>query len=834
MICERRPHGKGVWTEFRGRIDGSARLVVKSDAVRQPIRLRYCHSRPWLGTVYNEANLPLGAFHVDAAAPCEAVGFLSARPVWPKDLTLDLNCSVRFSAPFVSDGRAASLRIAGCSAYRIRLNGAFVGYGPARGPKGFHRVDEWPLAPGAGTNSLEIVVAGYNCDSYCYLDQSPFLQAEVLSDGRTLVATGTDGPFRAQKTDRLQKVARYSLQRCFAEAYRVGSDATNASLPLAVQPSVALLPRIAKYPRFETNCAIRVISRADVKPCPGKRLKALPYIQAEKPDPRRKQFLVKDFEADVWRDGLAVEYRNRRAVSESGPVRLSAGESVIVDAGLNDCGFPLLTVDVRKPGRLVFVFDEILTGDEIDAARLNCCNVIEWTFERPGVYAVEAFEPYVWRYAGLFTLDGELTVTSLAMRTYKNPEVGRATFRSSDSALNRIFAAAKETFAQNAVDVFTDCPSRERAGWLCDSFFIGRVSRLLTGNSDLERLFLQNYALPESFDDLPKGMVPMCYPAEHWNGNFIPNWGLWLVFEVEEYLARSGDRETVEALKPRLEALIDYLHSFRNSDGLLEHLPQWVFVEWSHANRLVQDVSYPSNMAFAEALDVMDRLYGRPDLAAEAVAMRETIRRQSWTGKWFCDNAVRQADGSLKPSGVCTETCQYYAFFFGTARPETHPELWRTLVRDFGPRRLAEDRTSLKSHQEIWPSNAFIGNYLRLECLSREGLSKIILDETRDYFDYMARRTGTLWEHDKTTASCSHGFASHVALTLYRDVLGIRAVDYAKKTVSVAVPADLPLDWCEGEMPLSPTETLKVAWRKSADGKLSADVVLPTGWTGKE
>lgn len=170
----------------------------------------------------------------------------------------------------------------------------------------------------------------------------------------------------------------------------------------------------------------------------------------------------------------------------------------------------------------------------------------------------------------------------------------------------------------------------------------------------------------------------------------------------------------------------------------------------------------------------------------------------------------------------------------GAARPETHPELWRTLVRDFGPRRLATDRTSLKSHQEIWPSNAFIGNYLRLECLSRERLSKVILDETRDYFDYMARRTGTLWEHDKTTASCSHGFASHVALTLYRDILGIRAVDYAKKSVSVAVPADLSLDWCEGEMPLSPTETLKVAWRKGADGKPSADVVLPTGWTRKE
>ena len=52
--------------EYRGQIEGGARIVVKADGVDAPVRLRYCHSHPWLGTVYNEANLPLAAFHVDA------------------------------------------------------------------------------------------------------------------------------------------------------------------------------------------------------------------------------------------------------------------------------------------------------------------------------------------------------------------------------------------------------------------------------------------------------------------------------------------------------------------------------------------------------------------------------------------------------------------------------------------------------------------------------------------------------------------------------------------------------------------------------------------------
>ena len=42
-----------------------------------------------------------------------------------------------------------------------------------------------------------------------------------------------------------------------------------------------------------------------------------------------------------------------------------------------------------------------------------------------------------------------------------------------------------------------------------------------------------------------------------------------------------------------------------NQDGLLENLPAWVFVEWSHANepKLVNEgVNYPSNMTYSEGL----------------------------------------------------------------------------------------------------------------------------------------------------------------------------------------------------------------------------------------
>ena len=40
-------------------------LVVVSDEVQRPAKLRYLHSAPWFGALCNEVGLPLGAFHID-------------------------------------------------------------------------------------------------------------------------------------------------------------------------------------------------------------------------------------------------------------------------------------------------------------------------------------------------------------------------------------------------------------------------------------------------------------------------------------------------------------------------------------------------------------------------------------------------------------------------------------------------------------------------------------------------------------------------------------------------------------------------------------------------
>ncbi len=157
-----------------------------------------------------------------------------------------------------------------------------------------------------------------------------------------------------------------------------------------------------------------------------------------------------------------------------------------------------------------------------------------------------------------------------------------------------------------------------------------------------------------------------------------------------------------------------------------------------------------------------------------------------------------------------TEVCQYFAFFFNVATPQSHPKLWHRLITDFGPQ-----RKQTKAFPEVYPANAFIGDQLRFELLSRDGRSQQILDEAIGYWLYMVERTGTLWENDTPTASCNHGFASHAAHVFLRDVLGLHRVDPIGKSLELRF-ADVQLDWCRGSIP-TPDGKIEVAWKKNGD-----------------
>ena len=764
--------------------------------------------------------------------------FLGASPVWPKGRETEMNLSVGFRAVVEPPlGKPVFLRAAASTLYRFFVNGKFRGCGPARGPHGYYRVDQWDITRdlSPGPNVVAIEVAGYNINSFYILNQPSFLQAEIAAGTEILAATGDrETSFEPiLLNQRLQKVERYSFQRAFSEIYhlRAGADDWRSDpkqeFPAevcSISSEKQLIPRRVPYPRFNRRQPeLRIMQGSVTDSAPAKELWKPRFLTDIGPEllgfAENQLTEVPSFTLQHVANQSPVRLQEQYAWTSSFP--LGAKSFHLFDFGTNLTGFIGARVRVRTPTRLYLTFDEMLVNGDIDFKRLETVNIIAYQLG-PGDYDLESFEPYTLRFLKLMALEGECEISQIYLREYVNPNVWAAHFDSNDQGLNRLFAAGRETFRQNSVDLFMDCPSRERAGWLCDSYFTSRVEHRLSGSSTIEDAFFENFNLPAIFPNLPDGMLPMCYPADHYNGQFIPNWALWFVLQLQEYFERSGNRETLAALRPKIVKLFDYFRPFQNEDGLLEKLKSWVFIEWSAANDYTQDVNYPTNMLYAAALEAAGKMYETPAWVEQAGAVREAIRRQSFDGQFFVDNAVRKG-GKLVPTRNRTETCQYYAFYLGTATPETYDKLWDVLVKDFGP-----SRKQTKRFPDIPASNAFIGNVLRLELLSRYGSCQQLIAESREYLLYMAERTGTLWENIDTRASLNHGFASHIVNVLYRDVLGIYRIDWVNQQVQIRF-TDATLEACEGRVPV-PEGAVSLRWKKQ-NGKLAYQLDVPAGYT---
>jgi len=680
------------------------------------------------------------------------------KAVWGKELQQEKNIHLVFGytyTPQIGD----RLELAASNLYRLFVDGNLVGYGPARAAHGYSRLDTYSLSDWAGkpvTVSVEVYSA--NVNSYYTVEEPPFFAAELYR-GKNLLAEATD--FTAcHMTGRVQKTRRFSFQRTFSEVYRLDANADYPEIETQEVTMNRLLPRYVSYPTLELLTG-RIIETGcvDLKP-DGDFFRDRAYDELDQVF--YKGFYPEELEEDAPRNIARFAYAADKAIS----LTLSTMGYRIYDFSRTVTGFFSLTATIAEKATLYILFDEVLTNGQVDPYRNTCCNIIQYTLS-PGIHQLLSFEANSARFATVVLAGGRGEVSDFGMRLYENPDVRRPLPDCGDRELNAIMEAAANTFAQNAVDVLTDCPSRERAGWLCDSYFSGRAEGFFTGDHRVERSFLENYGLFSPKPWLADGMIPMCYPADHYKGNYIPNWSMWYILELRSYVERTGDQQMRKLSEEKVRGLVEFFKKYENEYGLLENLESWVFVEWSKCNEpeYIAGVNYPSNMLWAAALEAAADLYGWEPLREKAEAMRRTIRQLSYNGQFFEENAIRDDAGGLVKTGHTTETCQYYAFYFGVASPETYEALFERMRTVFGPRRNAES-----VYPTVYPSNAIVGNYLRLEILLQHGFYQQVLQECKDFFTPMAQLTGTLWEHSRLSASLNHGFASVAALYIDRCV----------------------------------------------------------------
>src|SRR3546814_3391295 len=90
-------------------------------------------------------------------------------------------------------------------------------------------------------------------------------------------------------------------------------------------------------------------------------------------------------------------------------------------------------------------FDEILMDGEVNPKKrmANISNVVVYEL-KPGVYNLESFEAYTFRFLRATVLKGNCQIQSIYVREYAYPENETAVYESNDEALNKIFEASKQ------------------------------------------------------------------------------------------------------------------------------------------------------------------------------------------------------------------------------------------------------------------------------------------------------------------------------------------------------------------------------------------------------
>lgn len=695
--------------------------------------------------------------------------FKKAKAVSIKSVSEKLNGYSVFKAEtFNLDG--AKISVAAADFYRLTVNGKFVGFGPARTAAGYARVDEYDLTKYAvnGKNTVVIEAVSYKCRTLSAVIQPNFLTAEIVKNGEVLACTGKD--FIGYEPEfKMLDVEKYSYQRHFSESYDTQSggifdDKFKREVAVA-GVDVKYIERVAPYPDYIEKSFAVLTDYGTYANGGDKRFTFAPYGIKE------------------WHivDPSLVKYNPRKVVASAAyntvqnnvklPVSLPQNGYAAVNFGKIYAGFIGFTVRPEKDTVLYLGFSEgTMEGEHFaytaatvreGTTYFSVNNAMTFVLKGGETFDFYSFEPYVFGSMVLLSTDCKVTLSEVKFRKFEHypPKITRDY---KDDKLNLIYESAVRSFLHNAVDLYTDCPSRERAGWLCDSYFSAYAERFLFNESKVEKAFLQNYVLYENKGEFEQGVIPMCYPSTpEANFNFIPQWTMWFILEAHEYIFKRGGLSEKANFYDKVKGLLAFYERYENADGLLEDLPKWNFVEWTAANDWTKNVNYPTNFLYSETLRRAADILGDESLKIKAEKVAETAIKQSFDGKTFFDHSLRDENGKLILQKDCSEICQYYAACFAgidLKNDKKYAYLYNLIKHEFTANR--------KTYPEIVKIDMFIGVYMRLLCLLKLNEYDLILTDVKEYFGEMGVSTRTLWEHINGHASRDHGFASFAAYAL--------------------------------------------------------------------
>jgi hypothetical protein len=265
------------------------------------------------------------------------------------------------------------------------------------------------------------------------------------------------------------------------------------------------------------------------------------------------------------------------------PVKTTdAGQGrVVYDLGQNFAG--VIRVKVRGPrgAALRLTPGELLNPDG-SVSQASSGGPMWWTYTLAGGDGGESWEPrfgyYGFRYVQAEWVDGASgKLDEMRGVAWSSGSKGVGSFASSNELLNRIHGLIVNAMRNNEVSLFTDCPHREKLGWLEETHL---VAAGLMFNEDLEGLY---EATERNIEDAQgtDGMVPTIAPQYTKFGpkyaiyDNSPEWGSAAVLGQWAAFRFYGDTAELKRSYPVMQRYVAYLEGTAK-DGIVAYgLGDW-------------------------------------------------------------------------------------------------------------------------------------------------------------------------------------------------------------------------------------------------------------------
>jgi hypothetical protein len=221
-------------------------------------------------------------------------------------------------------------------------------------------------------------------------------------------------------------------------------------------------------------------------------------------------------------------------------------------------------------------------------------------------------------------------------------------FSCSDGLFNRTHGLIRWAQRANLVSVLTDCPHRERLGWL-EQYHLNGPS--LRYEFDLSRLFTKG--MNDMADSQqPNGLVPSIapeYPVFEGGFRDSPEWGSAFVIVPWQQYQFTGDRELLCRYYDGMKRYVAYLGA-RSRNNLLDYgLGDWYdlgpnppgYSQLTPAAVTASAFYFYDNWVLAQTAALLDRSDDARKFAAQAAAIRSAFNR-----KFFNSAGSHYANGS--------------------------------------------------------------------------------------------------------------------------------------------------------------------------------------------